>query len=278
MQVARELPKLCVEFHEDVQRLSADFLSQQRRHYYVTPTSYLELLTSYKKLLAKKQDEVWLWHWTTFCACALVQYCVGFVPAAKPQAAALTGVFDLSRAPQIGTAKKRYEIGLDKLATTETSVAGMQVHGQLCTRVHQLRLPAQHEEDTHTSAGEHVHAVCAGAQCECLCVCVCMQEELIALQPQLEESTRQTEAAMDVIAKETVEADKVKKVRRLSRAQPSQCLHAHFLSELCLLWFRPQGGFAAGVGVGRESRASVDCSLCHPCFALPLARAAADAD
>jgi dynein heavy chain len=39
-----------------------------------------------------------------------------------------------------------------------------------------------------------------------------LQEELIALQPQLEDSTRQTEAAMDVIAKETVEADKVKKV------------------------------------------------------------------
>lgn len=58
MQVAKQLPKLCVRFHEDVQRLSADFLAQQHRHYYVTPTSYLELLTSYKTLLAKKQDEV----------------------------------------------------------------------------------------------------------------------------------------------------------------------------------------------------------------------------
>lgn len=63
------------------------------------------------------------------------------------------------------TAKKRYEVGLSKLATTESSVAGM-------------------------------------------------QEELIALQPQLEESTRQTEAAMQVIARETAEADKVKKVSR----------------------------------------------------------------
>lgn len=42
--------------------------------------------------------------------------------------------------------------------------------------------------------------------------CSTAQEELIALQPQLEESTRQTEAAMDIIAKETVEADKVKAV------------------------------------------------------------------
>lgn len=44
--------------HEDVERLAADYLAQQRRHYYVTPTSYLELLMSYKNLLAKKQEEV----------------------------------------------------------------------------------------------------------------------------------------------------------------------------------------------------------------------------
>jgi dynein heavy chain len=49
-----------------------------------------------------------------------------------------------------------------------------------------------------------------------------LQEELIALQPQLEDSTRQTEAAMEVIARETVEADKVKKVRSL----PGQSAHA----------------------------------------------------
>jgi hypothetical protein len=56
--VAKALPVLCVKFHEDVQALSARFLVEQRRHYYVTPTSYLELLGSYKKLLAKRQDEV----------------------------------------------------------------------------------------------------------------------------------------------------------------------------------------------------------------------------
>lgn len=39
-----------------------------------------------------------------------------------------------------------------------------------------------------------------------------MKEELIALQPQLEESTRQTEAAMEVISRESAEADKVKQV------------------------------------------------------------------
>lgn len=49
---------LCVKFHEDLQKLSARFLAEQKRHYYVTPTSYLELLGSYKKLLAKRQEEV----------------------------------------------------------------------------------------------------------------------------------------------------------------------------------------------------------------------------
>lgn len=59
------------------------------------------------------------------------------------------------------TAKSRYEIGLDKLATTEASVSGM-------------------------------------------------KEELIELQPQLEVAAKETDAAMEVISKESAEADKVK--------------------------------------------------------------------
>lgn len=50
------------------------------------------------------------------------------------------------------------------------------------------------------------------ASCCLLGTVMYLQEELIALQPQLEESTRQTEAAMEAIATETMEADKVKKV------------------------------------------------------------------
>nr|8GLV_Kg Chain Kg, DHC_N2 domain-containing protein [Chlamydomonas reinhardtii] len=118
--VAAQLPSLCVMFHQSVQELTDRFKSEARRHYYVTPTSYLELLLSYKSLLGRRQSEVM-------------------------------------------TVKRRYEIGLDKLQVTEESVTGM-------------------------------------------------KEELIALQPQLEESTRQTEAAMEVISKESVEADKVKQV------------------------------------------------------------------
>lgn len=119
-EVTTELPAMCMFFHSSVQKLSARFLNEQRRHYYVTPTSYLELLNSYKALLAERQHDVM-------------------------------------------TVKKRYEVGLEKLAVTEESVSGM-------------------------------------------------QEELIALQPELEKATAETEAAMKVIASETVEADKVKEV------------------------------------------------------------------
>ncbi|KAL3158235.1 hypothetical protein ABBQ38_010487 [Trebouxia sp. C0009 RCD-2024] len=129
-KVTAVVPELCVLFHESVQALSKAFLAKERRHVYITPTSYLELIHSYKTLLTKKQNEV-------------------------------------------VTVRKRYEVGLEKLATTESSVADM-------------------------------------------------QQELIALQPQLEVSTKETEAAMVVIATETEEADKVKSVVSLEEAAASK--------------------------------------------------------
>ena len=61
---------------------------------------------------------------------------------------------------QVMTVKKRYEVGLEKLQTTESSVQGM-------------------------------------------------QSELIELQPQLAVAAKETEAAMEVISRESAEADKV---------------------------------------------------------------------
>ncbi|MEW5311651.1 MAG: hypothetical protein WDW38_003347 [Sanguina aurantia] len=119
-EVTSQLPELCVVFHQTMHELSARYLSEQRRYTYLTPTSYLELLLSYKGLLGKRQSEVM-------------------------------------------TVKRRYEVGLEKLMSTEESVQGM-------------------------------------------------KETLTALQPQLEESTRQTEAAMVVITRESADADVVKQV------------------------------------------------------------------
>ena len=52
------LAEMCVAMHSMVTDLSARYLSEARRHFYVTPTSYLELISSYKDLLEKRQRAV----------------------------------------------------------------------------------------------------------------------------------------------------------------------------------------------------------------------------
>lgn len=41
-----------------VTALSARYLKEQKKHYYVTPTSYLVLIQAFKELLAKKRHEI----------------------------------------------------------------------------------------------------------------------------------------------------------------------------------------------------------------------------
>ncbi|KAG5443966.1 Dynein heavy chain 3, axonemal [Clonorchis sinensis] len=49
---------LCKYFHESVRKLSERFLEVLRRHSYVTPTSYLEMILTFKKLLTRKRAEL----------------------------------------------------------------------------------------------------------------------------------------------------------------------------------------------------------------------------
>lgn len=49
---------ICKHFHQSVRDLSVRFVEQLGRHNYVTPTSYLELISSFKSLLATKRGEV----------------------------------------------------------------------------------------------------------------------------------------------------------------------------------------------------------------------------
>lgn len=62
VNVGKENENKCVEMfvmmHQTVEHKSIEFLDQLRRHNYVTPTSYLELLTVYKKVFADKQKEI----------------------------------------------------------------------------------------------------------------------------------------------------------------------------------------------------------------------------
>lgn len=61
---------MCMLFHTSVRTLAQNFLTQLQRHYYATPTSYLELISTYKTLLAAKRTQVYtLKH---RCCCALL--------------------------------------------------------------------------------------------------------------------------------------------------------------------------------------------------------------
>ncbi|XP_056119629.1 dynein axonemal heavy chain 3 [Rhinichthys klamathensis goyatoka] len=53
-----EVVEMCKTFQESVREMSERYYSQLRRHNYVTPTSYLELILTYKALLSSKRHEV----------------------------------------------------------------------------------------------------------------------------------------------------------------------------------------------------------------------------
>ena len=49
---------ICKHFHQSTRELSERFFNELGRHNYVTPTSYLELISSFKSLLGSKRGEV----------------------------------------------------------------------------------------------------------------------------------------------------------------------------------------------------------------------------
>eukprot|EP00794_Sanderia_malayensis_P007414 gene7414-8234_t len=80
----KNIVPICKSFHTSALEYSDRFLEELGRHNYVTPTSYLELISAFKNLLNQKQSEV------------------------------------LKN-------KRRYEVGLEKLAFAASQVADMQV-------------------------------------------------------------------------------------------------------------------------------------------------------
>ena len=50
--------KLFGKFHQSVTKKSLQYLAELSRHNYVTPTSYLELLGMFKKVLGIKKNEI----------------------------------------------------------------------------------------------------------------------------------------------------------------------------------------------------------------------------
>ncbi|KAJ7290925.1 hypothetical protein O6H91_Y290900 [Diphasiastrum complanatum] len=49
---------MCMLFHQNASNLADLFFREQQRHFYITPTSFLELLSTYKSLLSQKRLEV----------------------------------------------------------------------------------------------------------------------------------------------------------------------------------------------------------------------------
>ncbi|KAF5288622.1 hypothetical protein FQR65_LT11993 [Abscondita terminalis] len=91
--------EMCQDFHVSTQNLSADFYLRLRRHNYVTPTSYLELINTFKAFLSQKRKYVFINFLRLLFSCYF---------------------------SEIITMKKRYEVGLEKLNYAGTQVAIMQ--------------------------------------------------------------------------------------------------------------------------------------------------------
>lgn len=48
---------MCVEVHNSVRQATKDFWEEMKRRYYVTPSSYMELIRIYSKMLKEKKTE-----------------------------------------------------------------------------------------------------------------------------------------------------------------------------------------------------------------------------
>ncbi|CAI5792110.1 dynein heavy chain 3, axonemal [Podarcis lilfordi] len=57
-EIRKSVVSMCKYFQENVRELSVSYYSTLRRHNYVTPTSYLELILTFKALLNSKRHEV----------------------------------------------------------------------------------------------------------------------------------------------------------------------------------------------------------------------------
>ena len=53
MQTA--ISEMCMEIHTSVEHMAERFYNELKRHYYTTPTSYLELISLYLSMLVDKK-------------------------------------------------------------------------------------------------------------------------------------------------------------------------------------------------------------------------------
>lgn len=62
VEMNSDVKESCVEmvqyFHESTIKYAVKFYSELQRKYYVTPTSYIELITTFRNLLSEKRKEI----------------------------------------------------------------------------------------------------------------------------------------------------------------------------------------------------------------------------
>ena len=57
-QLLSEVVEMCMYMHESTIKTADEFFFKLKRYYHVTPTSYLEMLQTFKELLTMKKTEV----------------------------------------------------------------------------------------------------------------------------------------------------------------------------------------------------------------------------
>ncbi|XP_070577565.1 LOW QUALITY PROTEIN: dynein axonemal heavy chain 6-like [Ptychodera flava] len=57
MELKMNIARVCVDIHKDVTTMTGKFYDELRRHYYTTPSSYLDLIQLYSNMLRKNRQE-----------------------------------------------------------------------------------------------------------------------------------------------------------------------------------------------------------------------------
>lgn len=138
-------------FQQYVRSLSLRFLSELGRHAYVTPTSYLELIATFKRLLALKSSEVILeqtgGHFWVKKGLILGQgEFHGFV-----------AFLLLLQLVQVLGLKSKYETGLSKLSECATVVSVMQASPPTPSPAFHIPSPCNKGNSNLFIVREHIH-------------------------------------------------------------------------------------------------------------------------
>ncbi|VEL07675.1 unnamed protein product [Protopolystoma xenopodis] len=137
-------------FHTSISALSDKFLTNLGRRTYVTPTSYLELIGSFQRLITKKQDEI-------------LRAKMRYVNGLDKLEFASTQVADMQKKleqlqPQLVEASKENEILLNVIATESVSVEEQRV------KVKAEEELVNHKADASKALSEECRADLAEAQ------------------------------------------------------------------------------------------------------------------